>query len=99
VSHYAGAEGEREQIPQRHRALRRDGVFQRPVRIVQHRHVRQFWQKLVDWIIEPERAVLDDVAGDDGDRTRDVAGVDVTAQQESSIHKAASLAIGGRGAM
>jgi hypothetical protein len=122
--HDAGAEGEGEQIPQRYRAF---GVFERPARIGEHGHVRQFREELVDRIVEAERAVLDErhraggddrlrhragpadrvgchrrprasaregqiarcldvdlaVAGDDGDRTWDVAGVDVTNEHVS----------------
>jgi hypothetical protein len=40
--HDAGANGEGEQIPQRDRAFRRDGLFQRPARTGEHGHVRQF---------------------------------------------------------
>ena len=107
--------------------FRRDGLFERPVRIGEHGHVRQFREELVDRVVEAERAVLDErhraggddrlghragaadrvgrhrrpraralegesacrldvdlaAAGDDGDRTRDVAGVDVTLQHVS----------------
>ena len=58
--HDAGAEGEGEQIPQRDRAFRRDGIVQRAVRIGEHGHVRQFREELVDRIVEAQRAVLDE---------------------------------------
>ncbi|HWM98121.1 MAG TPA: hypothetical protein VNO54_13805, partial [Streptosporangiaceae bacterium] len=45
-------------IPQRYRAFRRDGLFERPVRVGEHGHVRQFREERVDRIVEAQRAVL-----------------------------------------
>jgi hypothetical protein len=55
----AGAGGKGEQVPQRYRAFRRDDAFQWSVRIGEHGHVRQFREEVVDWVVETQRAVLD----------------------------------------
>jgi hypothetical protein len=67
------AEGEGQQIPQRYRTFRHDRVFQWPVGIGEHGHVRQLLDEVVDRVIEAEGAVLDErhrARGDDRLRHR-----------------------------
>ena len=53
---YAGAEGKRQQIPQRYPALGRNCVVQWAVGIGEHFHVRQLGQEVVDRVIQAEGA-------------------------------------------
>ena len=57
---HAGAKAAGQQVPQRYRAFRRNGVLQRPVRIDEHGHLRKLREEVVDWVIETESAVLDE---------------------------------------
>jgi len=53
-----GAEGAGQQIPQGDRAIRRNGVLQRPVGIGEHGHLRELGEEVVDPVVETEGAVL-----------------------------------------
>ena len=70
---HAGAEGIGQQVPQRDRAFRRNGVVQWPVGVGEHGHVRQLREEVVDRVIQAQGAVLDErhrTRGDDRLRHR-----------------------------